>query len=189
MQVRSLPVLATAALLTLALFTAACGSSDATGDASATEVTVTETAAVDVSLPAEAASPVAADVPVEQQISDFAGANGMTDLQTTASGLAYVILEPGGPEHPSVSDQITIHYHGYLVDGKTFDRTKGTPRTFPLSGLIPAWQEAIPLIGRGGVIRILAPPSTAYGQRPPPGSGITPSSVLVFDIALSDFGG
>lgn len=180
MRTTNLLVLATAALLS----TAACGNGDnsaaegATGDASS---------AVSVALPEPNVQPVAIDLPLEEQINQFAQANNLGELQRTGSGLAYVITEPGGGERPTVQDDITIHYHGYLTSGKTFDRTTGEPRTFPLNALIPAWQEAIPMIGRGGVIKILAPPPTAYGQNPPPGTGITGESVLVFDIALEDF--
>ena len=180
MLARVLPVLATAALLT-----AACGdnSSSANADAVARETST----AVDVQLPEVSVQPVATDLPVEQQISEFVAANDLPEPTTTASGLAYIVEEPGGAEHPTVQDEITIYYHGYLTSGKTFDRTKSEPRTFPLNALIPAWQEAIPMIGRGGRIKIFAPPSTAYGQNPPPGTGITPQSVLVFDIGLVDF--
>ena len=180
MQVRALLVLATAALLT-----AACGNSESAGDASAAAGEVST--AVDVPLPELEISPVATDGPVERQIADFVAANNLPAPQTTASGLAYVIEAPGSEERPTVQDEITIYYHGYLTSGKTFDRTKSEPRTFPLNALIPAWQEAIPMIGRGGRIKIFAPPSTAYGQNPPPGTGITPQSVLVFDIGLVDF--
>ncbi len=125
-----------------------------------------------------------------QQIDGFIAANAQAQERVkTSSGLEYVITDPGGEEHPTRASEITIYYHGYLVNGKTFDRTKGEPRTFPLAQLIPAWQEAIPLIGRGGSIRIFAPPSTAYGSRPPAGTGITENTVLVFDITLVDFKG
>jgi len=121
-----------------------------------------------------------------RQIQAYLDGNKLSDESTTSSGLVYLIEEPGSSEHPSLSDDITIHYTGYLVNGQVFDQTTGEPRTFPLSGLIGAWQEAIPMIGRGGRIKILAPPSTAYGSSPP-GGGITASSVLVFDIELVDF--
>ncbi len=125
-----------------------------------------------------------------QQIDAFVAHNAQAQERVkTPSGLEYVIENPGGDEKPTPSSEITIYYHGYLVNGKTFDRTEGEPRTFPLAGLIPAWQEAIPLIGRGGTIRIFAPPSTAYGSNPPAGTGITDNTVLVFDITLVDFRG
>ena len=169
MRLSSLLVLAKAALLVAVFSSGACGG----GGVDPFAETV--------------ATPVDKSAPVQTQIDAFVAANGLTDVRTTPSGVTYSIIEPGGEEKPTRADRITIHYHGYLVDGKTFDRTTGAPRTFPLSGLIPAWQEAIPLIGRGGVIRLLAPPSTAYGNNPPAGTGITQSSVLVFDIALEDF--
>jgi len=122
-----------------------------------------------------------------EQIEAYLKANALTGEQTTSTGLVYLIEAPGGVEKPTVKDQITIHYKGYLTDGKVFDQTNGSPRTFGLYQLIPAWQEAIPMIGRGGKIKILAPPSTAYGNNPPGRTGITPTSVLVFDIELVDF--
>ena len=120
------------------------------------------------------------------QIDRFVEANDI-DTTVTASGLVYEMLTEGSGASPSPTDTVLVSYRGYLVDGRTFDETTGTPRTFPLRNLIRAWQEAIPLIGRGGEIQILAPPSIAYGQNPPPGTGITANSVLVFDIELVDF--
>jgi len=122
-----------------------------------------------------------------QQIEDYLQANSLSGEQTTSTGLVYIIEAPGGEEKPEVKDQITIHYKGYLTDGTVFDQTQGSPRTFGLYQLIKAWQEAIPMIGRGGKVKILAPPSTAYGNNPPRGTPITSNSVLVFDIELVDF--
>ena len=122
-----------------------------------------------------------------EQIQQFLDANGIENEQTTSTGLVYIIEEPGGEEKPSINGNISIYYKGYLVDGTVFDQTRGNAANFGLYQLIPAWQEAIPLIGRGGKIKILAPPAIAYGNNPPRGSGITPSSVLVFDIELLDF--
>jgi len=122
-----------------------------------------------------------------QQIEAYLSANSLTGEQTTNTGLVYLIEKQGGDEKPRIQDKITINYKGYITDGTVFDQTKGSPRTFGLYQLIPAWQEAIPMIGRGGKIKILAPPSTAYGNNPPRGTPITASSVLVFDIELVDF--
>ena len=126
-------------------------------------------------------------MPPGQQIEAYLEGNSITGEQTTSSGLVYIIEAPGGPEKPSINDRITIHYKGYLTDGTVFDQTKGSPRTFGLNQLIAAWQEAIPMIGRGGKIKLLAPPSTAYGNNPPPGTPISASSVLVVDMELVDF--
>ena len=136
---------------------------------------------------AEAVAQVSTSASAGEQIEAYLKSNSLSGEQTTSTGLVYLVEEPGGDEKPVVNDQITIHYKGYLTDGKVFDQTQGSPRSFGLYQLIAAWQEAIPMIGRGGKIKILAPPSTAYGNNPPPGTGITPTSVLVFDIELVDF--
>jgi len=122
-----------------------------------------------------------------EQIQAYIDANDISNEQTTSTGLVYVIEDEGGPSRPTINDEVTIHYVGYLVDGTIFDQTHGATSTFQLRQLVAAWQEALPLIGKGGKIKILAPPSTAYGNNPPRGSGITPQSVLVFDIELLDF--
>ena len=122
-----------------------------------------------------------------EQIQLYINANNITDEQTTSTGLVYLIEEPGSPERPSLDDEITIFYEGYLTDGTGFDRTDGSPRTFPLRALIQGWQEGIPLIGKGGKIKLLVPPELGYGNNPPRGTPIQPESVLVFDIELVDF--
>ncbi len=122
-----------------------------------------------------------------QQIERYLSDRGITGETTTSTGLIYRIEEPGGDEHPTVDSEVTIHYTGQLVDGHVFDETEGEPRTFSLRQLIPAWQEGIPLIGRGGKITLLAPPNLAYGSNPPPGTGIASESVLVFEVELVDF--
>jgi len=125
----------------------------------------------------------ATQVQIDQYIAD----NSITGEMTTSSGLVYIIDEPGEAEKPTVADEITINYKGYLTDDRVFDETTGTPRTFPLSRLIQAWQEGIPLIGKGGKIKLICPPELAYGNNPPAGSIIRAGSVLVFDIELLDF--
>lgn len=133
-----------------------------------------------------AAEPVT--TPPGTQIDAYLEREGLVDEETTtASGLVYIVDAPGGEEVAELSDDITIHYKGYTPDGNVFDETDGTPRTFPLSRLIPAWQEGIRQIGRGGKIKLFAPPALAYGPSPPP--GIPAGAVLIFDIELVDFGG
>lgn len=103
----------------------------------------------------------------------------------TGSGLFVVIDEPGGKEKPDLSQEVTIHYKGYLLDGTVFDGSKGTPAKFRLNGLIAGWQEGIPFFGKGGKGKLILPPYLGYGER---GSAKIPgNSVIVFDIELVDF--
>ena len=90
----------------------------------------------------------------------------------------------GSGKHPAVSDTVTLHYAGTLVDGTEFDSswTRGEPATFPLGRLIPAWQMAVPMMGVGDTIEIAAPSDLAYGprgKRPIPGG-----ATLLFKIEL-----
>jgi len=120
------------------------------------------------------------------QIAQYMTDNSITDTSMTSSGLVYIIDEPGDSVKPTLSDEITINYQGYLIDGTVFDETTGTPRTFPLNGLIRSWQEGIRLIGRGGKIKLISPPNLAYGNSPR-GDIIKAGDVLVFDIELINF--
>lgn len=90
----------------------------------------------------------------------------------------------GSGKHPAVSDTVTLHYAGTLVDGTEFDSSyrRGEPATFPLGALIPAWQLAVPQMGVGDTIEIAAPAALAYG---PIGRGPIPGgATLLFKIEL-----
>jgi len=103
----------------------------------------------------------------------------------TASGLRYKIITPGTDPKPTAASTVKCLYTGKTVDGKVFDSTANrgnAPAEFPLNGVIPAWTEAVPLIGKGGKILLIAPASIAYGEN---GQGpIPPNSVLEFEVEL-----
>ena len=95
----------------------------------------------------------------------------------------------GSGARPTVDDTVTLHYVGSLVDGTEFDSSvrRGQPATFPLRGLIPAWQLAVPMMGVGDTIEIAAPASLAYG---PLGRGPIPGgATLLFRIELLGIAG
>ena len=104
---------------------------------------------------------------------------------TLPGGLRWRYLEYRGSEaKPTVDDRVSVHYEGKLVDGTIFDSSfkRGQPATFPLSGLIPAWQRAIPQMGVGDVIELAAPADLAYGPR---GKGPIPGgATLIFKVEL-----
>ena len=90
----------------------------------------------------------------------------------------------GSGARPTVDDTVTLHYAGTLVDGTEFDSSikRGQPATFPLRGLIPAWQLAVPMMAVGDTIEIAAPADLAYG---PIGRGPIPGgATLLFRIEL-----
>ena len=103
----------------------------------------------------------------------------------TASGLRFKVITPGTDPKPTATSTVKCLYTGKTVDGKVFDSTSGRgnqPAEFPLNGVIPAWTEAVPKIGTGGKILLVAPANIAYGEN---GQGpIPPNSVLEFEVEL-----
>ncbi|MCB2206997.1 MAG: FKBP-type peptidyl-prolyl cis-trans isomerase [Bacteroidetes bacterium] len=115
---------------------------------------------------------------IEAYISD-----NQLNAQSTASGLYYVIRESGNDEHPTVYSTITVAYKGYLLNGEVFDEDLAF--IYNLSKLIQGWKEGIPLIGKGGKIKLMVPSALGYGSQAQ--NGIPANSVLVFDITLYNF--
>ena len=105
---------------------------------------------------------------------------------TTTSGLQYIVLKQGSGIKPSLSSTVVTHYQGEFVDGTVFDssRQRGAPATFPVTGVIKGWTEALQLMSEGSYWRLFIPPELAYGERGTAGGRIPPNSVLIFDIEL-----
>jgi len=105
---------------------------------------------------------------------------------TTASGLQYKVLQEGNGASPKTTDQVTAHYAGKLIDGTEFDNsyTRGQPATFPVTGVIPGWQELLPLMKIGQKVQCWIPPELGYGPRS--AGRIPPNSMLIFEVELID---
>lgn len=113
----------------------------------------------------------------------FATANGIT-TQTHPSGMLYQIVSQGSGATPNTASRVSVRYTGKLMNGTIFDSNTGAPIQFILGQVIPGWQLGLPLIQKGGVIRLIIPSSLAYGCT---GSGSIPGdSVLYFEVELVD---
>ena len=108
--------------------------------------------------------------------------DGVTSLP---SGLQYEVLTAAEGPKPKLSDRVTTHYIGRLVDGTVFDSSvaRGQPATFPLNGVIKGWTEALQLMSVGEKWRLFIPPELGYGARGA-GSDIPPNATLVFEVEL-----
>ena len=106
-------------------------------------------------------------------------------VKVLPSGLQYKELTPGTGKSPKTTDTVTTHYKGTLIDGTEFDSShkRGQPATFPVSGVIPGWTEALQLMKEGAKWQLFVPPGLAYGER---GAGqvIGPNATLVFEVEL-----
>ncbi len=116
----------------------------------------------------------------------FLEENGKKEgIITLESGLQYEVLEAGTGAIPTVNDQVKTHYRGTLISGTVFDSSyeRGEPITFPVTGVIKGWTEALLLMKAGAKWKLFIPAHLAYG---PNGAGgvIPPNAALIFDIEL-----
>jgi FKBP-type peptidyl-prolyl cis-trans isomerase FklB len=106
-------------------------------------------------------------------------------VKTLPSGLQYKVIKAGTGNSPKLTDEVTAHYRGTLIDGTEFDNSyrRGKPETLPVNGVIPGWTEALQLMQVGAKWQLFIPSNLAYGER---GAGreIGPNAALIFEIEL-----
>jgi FKBP-type peptidyl-prolyl cis-trans isomerase FklB len=106
-------------------------------------------------------------------------------VKTLPSGMQYKVVKAGTGKKPKLNDTVTVNYRGTLIDGTEFDSSfrRGQPATFPVSGVIPGWTEALQLMEEGAKWQLFIPPKLAYGER---GAGglIGPNATLIFEVEL-----
>jgi FKBP-type peptidyl-prolyl cis-trans isomerase len=108
---------------------------------------------------------------------------------TTESGLKYVDLVVGTGRQPEVGDTASVHYTGWLADGKKFDSSvdRKEPFSFRVGAgqVIKGWDEGVIGMKIGGKRKLTIPPQLGYGAR---GAGgvIPPNATLTFDVELLD---
>jgi FKBP-type peptidyl-prolyl cis-trans isomerase len=107
-------------------------------------------------------------------------------VEVTESGLQYEILVEGNGEKPTSESQVTVHYHGTLIDGTVFDSSvdRGEPATFGVGQVIRGWTEVLQLMPAGSKWKVYIPSELAYGANPRPGGAIKPHMALIFEIEL-----
>jgi len=116
----------------------------------------------------------------------FLAANkGKEGVVTLPSGLQYKIPKEGTGPKPTASDTVVCNYRGTLINGTEFDSSykRGQPVTFPVSGVIKGWTEALQLMPVGSKWQLFIPSDLAYGDRGA-GADIGPDSTLIFEVEL-----
>ena len=106
-------------------------------------------------------------------------------VQTTESGLQYIVLQEGTGATPTASNIVKVHYEGKLINGEIFDSSiqRGEPIVFGLNRVIPGWTEGLQLIGKGGKVKLVIPSDLAYGDHGAP-PRIPGGSTLIFEVEL-----
>ena len=106
---------------------------------------------------------------------------------TTASGLKYIDVVVGTGKEAARGTLATVHYTGWLTNGKKFDSSvdRRDPFSFPIGAgqVIRGWDEGVAGMKVGGKRKLTIPPDLGYGAR---GAGgvIPPNATLVFDVEL-----
>ncbi len=120
----------------------------------------------------------------------------------TASGLQYVITQPGTGPTPAPGDTAVVNYTGRLPNGKIFETSvkevaikekqpmmpgrEFAPIRVPvgMSKVIPGWDEGLQLMTKGSKIVLVIPSDIAYGER---GMGpIGPYTPIIFEMEMID---
>jgi FKBP-type peptidyl-prolyl cis-trans isomerase len=106
---------------------------------------------------------------------------------STPSGLKYVDQVVGTGDVAVAGKNATVHYTGWLENGKKFDSSvdRGQPFSFPLGAgrVIKGWDEGVQGMKVGGKRKLTIPSDLGYGPR---GAGgvIPPNATLIFDVEL-----
>ena len=110
-------------------------------------------------------------------------------INTTASGLKYVIHEEGTGAKAEAGKTVSVNYFGALIsDGTRFDDSfsRGDEFSFPLGAgqVIPGWDEGIALLKEGSKASFFIPYTLAYGEAGSP-PVIPAKADLMFYVELN----
>jgi peptidylprolyl isomerase len=126
-----------------------------------------------------------------EQAREFVKQRGadVTQEQESTTGLRHVDLLQGTGASPKSTDKVTVHYTGWLTNGKKFDSSvdRREPATFKLNQVISGWTEGVGSMKEGGKRLMIIPSNLGYGAN---GAGgvIPPNATLIFEVELLKIG-
>ncbi|SHG89583.1 FKBP-type peptidyl-prolyl cis-trans isomerase [Pedobacter caeni] len=121
------------------------------------------------------------------KIKKYVADSNIRNVVNDPSGMSYVILAQGTDPKPILSDSIYVYYKAKVVGARsTFQEVPITkPISLKLDTLIKGWRIGLPMIGKGGQIRMIIPSTLAYMDFQD-GTSIPPFSVLDYTVTLVD---
>ena len=109
------------------------------------------------------------------------------DAALNESGLIIEDLVVGDGAEATVGRYVTVHYTGWLTNGKKFDSSKDRDDAFAFGlgarQVIQGWDQGVEGMRVGGTRKLTIPPHLGYGAR---GAGgvIPPDATLIFEVEL-----
>ncbi|HYF31503.1 MAG TPA: FKBP-type peptidyl-prolyl cis-trans isomerase [Chitinophagaceae bacterium] len=128
---------------------------------------------------------IVAPVTQQQQIEAYLAANQLTAVKHS-SGLYYQVVMPGSGLTPHLCSVVSVGYTGRLTNGNVFDQQQLI--SFDLGRVIEGWKKGLPLIQKGGRIKLYIPPALGYGSVDVKDGNnnvvIPANSILIFDVEM-----
>ena len=172
-------------LIAPAFLLMACGGAEAIEDTVNETTETIENTVTDV-IEEVPAVEITSSLSSQEEITAFLEEKSWENQEPDANGMHIIVDNEGeGDARPTLADEVTIFYAGYLLDGFKFDGTTTFPATFPLMNLIQGWQLGIPAFGKGGKGKLIIPSDLAYGDYDM--GEIPGGSTLLFEIELIDW--
>lgn len=126
---------------------------------------------------------------VQQTLADYKKGALNNVINTSKSGLKYIIHEPGSGPNVKFNDKVRAHYYGVVMNtGEHFDNSiaVGNPLTLTvgIGQVIPGWDEGLLLMKKGAKASFFIPAKLGYGSQEV--GRIPANSDLLFFVELVD---
>ena len=107
-----------------------------------------------------------------------------------AAGFYYKIINPGtGTDTMLLCSELSIDFKGQLKNDSVFQ--EGNDVYVVLGGMIEGWKLGIPLVKKGGEIKLFLPPSLAFGYADYSDQNnkvlVPANSIVIYTVKLKDY--